>query len=243
MSPSRFVMFHELAPYYDTYLADKDYRGECRYLESIARRHGRSAGRSWLDVGCGTGRHLVYLRKNHSIMGIDPSPEMLRIAHRRLPGTRLEVGDVRTFRLRPKFDVVSCLFGVFGHLENERDVRRALARISAHLVPGGVAIVEPWVDPAHYRAGMIHLMAHDGPTTKAIRLSYSTRRGNLLVVRSHYLVAVRGRPVHHYEEVNTGLMVAPRHLAEMAESVGLRARYLRKGLATGRGLLVGVKRG
>jgi len=241
MSPRPSVMFHEMAPYYDTYLADKDYRRESRIIESIARRYGHSHGRSWLDVGCGTGQHLVHLRKHHSVMGIDQSPEMLRVARRRLPATSLRVGDVRTFRLRRRFDVVSCLFGVFGHLENERDVRRALARIAAHLVPGGVAIVEPWVDPGHYRAGLIHLVARDEPFTKAVRLSYSSRRGDRLVVRSHYLLATRGRPIRHYEEVNIGLMVSPRRLVEMMESAGLRARFRKRGLLPERGLLIGVK--
>ena len=130
-------MFDELAPYYDAFLADKDYRRESRRLEAIARRYGRSRGRTWLDVGCGTGRHLVYLQHHRAVAGIDLSPAMLRIARRRLPRVPLEVGDVRTFRLGRRFDVVSCLFGVLGHIESERDLRRAFARIAAHLAPGG----------------------------------------------------------------------------------------------------------
>lgn len=235
-------MFRELASYYDTYLEAKDYRGESRCLESIARRYGRSRGRTWLDVGCGTGQHLAYLRKHRSVAGIDLSPAMLRIARRRLPGIPLRRGDARTFRLGRQFEVVSCLFGVFGHLESERDLRRAFERIAAHVAPGGVAIVEPWVSPAQYRAGMIHLMSHDDPTTKLVRLAYSTRRGSRLVVRSHYLVATRGRPVLHYEEVSVGRMVAPRDLLRMMEAVGLRSRVVARGLIPGKSLLVGVKR-
>lgn len=234
-------MFDELAPYYDAYLTDKDYRRESRRLEAIARRYGRSRGRTWLDVGCGTGRHLVHLQQHYAVAGIDLSPAMLRIARRRLPRVPLEVGDVRTFRLGRRFDVVSCLFGVLGHIKSERDLRQAFARIAAHLAPGGVALVEPWVNPAHYRAGMIHLMARDEPAAKLVRLSYSTRRGMLLVVRSHYLVATRGRPVLHYEDVNVGRMVAPGRLLQMMEAAGLRARFLTRGLIPGRGLLVGLK--
>lgn len=235
-------MFRELAPYYDTYLFAKDYRGECRRLESIARRYGRTGGRSWLDVGCGTGRHLAYLRKRHSVAGVDLSPEMLRVARHRLPGVPLELGDARTFRLGRTFDVVSCLFGLLGHIEREDDARRVFERISAHLAPGGVAIVEPWIDPAHYRPGFIHLMAHDSPTIKAVRLSYSTRRGQRSVVRSHYLLATPGRPLRHYDEVNVGLMVRPDRLVRIMEEVGLRTRFLARGFNPGRGLLVGVKR-
>ena len=88
---------------------------------------------------------------------------------------------------------------------------------------------------------MIHLMSRDEPAAKLVRLSYSTRRGMLLVVRSHYLVATRGRPVLHYEDVNVGRMVAPSRLLQMMEAAGLRARFLTRGLIPGRGLLVGLK--
>jgi len=245
MRRSGSVMFHELARYYDVYLSGKDYRGESRRLETIAHRYGRTGGPasrgSWLDVGCGTGGHLEYLRKRHPVAGVDLSPEMLRLARIRLPGISLRIGDARTFRFGRTFDVVSCVFGLLGHIEQERDVRRVFERISAHLTPGGVAIVEPWIDPAHYRPGFIHLMVHDDSTTKAVRLSYSTRRGRRLVVRSHYLLATRGRPVRHLGEVSVGLMIPPDRLVRMMEDVGLRARFLPRGLIPGRGLLVGTK--
>jgi len=135
--------FHGLAKYYDAINDWKDYRRETERLETIARSFGRPGRTAWLDVACGTGRHLEFLRRRHTTVGVDGSREMLRIARRRLPGVPLVLADMHTFRLKRRFDVVSCLFSAIGHLRTKEDVRTTFANFARHLNPGGVAIVEP----------------------------------------------------------------------------------------------------
>ncbi|HUI38753.1 MAG TPA: methyltransferase domain-containing protein, partial [Thermoplasmata archaeon] len=77
--------FYQLAKYYDPLNDWKDYRAESRRLIALARRWGRPQSTSWLDVACGTGRHLEFLRQRYATVGVDASPDMLRIARRRLP--------------------------------------------------------------------------------------------------------------------------------------------------------------
>lgn len=241
MTPGRSLMFGRLARYYDVLYVAKDYRGECRTLESVARRWGRSSGRDWLDVACGTGKHLSFLRPHFNVVGVDLSRAMLRAARRRLPGVRLVVGDMRTFRLNATFDVVTCLFSAIGHLPSERGLGQTFANFARHLKPGGVAIVEPWIEPADFRVGSVHLVTHSDPDLKIARLASSGRRGNHTVVRYHYLIGERGRGVEHFEEVDIGLGVPRARLVELMRRSGLTARFLRGGLTSGRGLLVGVK--
>lgn len=235
------LMFHRLAGYYDLLVGDKDYRAECRRLETLARRFGRSGGRSWLDVACGTGRHLEFLRHEYEVTGIDRSPQMLRVARRRLPGIRLLRRDMRTFHLDESFDVVSCLFSAIGHLQTDREVGAAFANFARHLKPGGVVIVEPWIDPAIFRSGHVHLVSkRDGPVLVA-RMSHSTRRGAHSLVHYHYLIGRLGRGVRHFEGTDVGWMVPPRRLVDLLRRAGLRARFVRNGLTPGRGLLIGQK--
>jgi len=241
MRISESLQFYQLADYYDVLVARKDYRSEVRTLEAVARRFGRSGGRSWLDVACGTGRHLAFLRRRHSVMGVDLSTEMLRVARRRLPGVALVQGDMRSFRLGQEFDVVSCLYSAIGHVRTEGDLRKTFTNFARHLKPGGVAIVEPWIDPTEFRREMIHLVTHQGPKGVFVRLAYSRRRGRHSVIRYHYLIGEPGRGIRHLEETDIGLLVARRRLVEIMTEAGLRARFLRHGLPTGRGLLVGVK--
>lgn len=234
-------MFHRLAPYYDDLVGSKDYRSESRALESLARRLLRSRGRRWLDVGCGTGRHLSFLRRHFAVTGVDASREMLRVARGRLPGTRLVLGDMRSFRLGSTFDVVSCLFSAIGHLRSERDVAAAFANFARHLAPGGVAIVEPWIDPEEFRAGYVHLLTHRSPSVTVARMASSSRRGRRSTVRYHYLIGRTGHGVEHFEEVALGLLLPRGRLLELLADAGLTARFLSRGLASGRGLLLGLK--
>ena len=235
------LMFHRLAPYYDELVGAKDYRREARTLEALARRYVRSGGRSWLDVACGTGRHLGFLRRRHVVTGVDVSPEMLRVARRRLPGIRLLRGDMRTLRLDETFDVVSCLYSAIGHLGSERELAATFANFARLLKPGGIAVVEPWIDPADFRPGFVHVLAHTGPTATVARMAVSSRRGRRSSVHYHYLVGRPGHPVEHFEEADPGLLVPRDRLVELLGAAGLRARFLRRGLTAGRGLLVGLR--
>ena len=234
-------MFHQLARFYDDLLAGKDYAAESARLEAIARRYGRCGGKTWLDVACGTGRHLEHLRLHHDVVGVDASAPMLRLARRRLPGVPLVRGDMRSFRLGRTFDVVSCLFSAVAHLATEQDLERTFANFERHLAPGGLAIVEPWIDPAQFRPGFIHLLAHEGPGRTVVRLDHAARRGNRSVLRCHYLVAEADSGIQHWQETDLGLLVPRPRLEAILRRTGLLPRFLDKGLRPGRGLLLGQK--
>lgn len=241
MTAPKSLQFYQLAGYYDAIVAEKDYRTEVKHLEALARRYGRSGGQSWLDVACGTGRHLQFLRRRHTVLGVDLSPEMLRVARRRLPGVRLVTADMRSFRLRDRFDVVTCLYSAIGHLRTEQGLRMAFTNFARHVKPGGIVIVEPWIDPTDFHREMIHLLTHHGPTGTLVRIAYSRRRGNHSVIRYHYLIGERGRGIRHFEETDVGLLVSRQRLVELMAESGLRARFLRAGLTSGRGLLLGQR--
>ncbi len=241
MAASRPLMFHRLAEYYDALVAEKDYRSEARFLEKLVRRMGRSTGRAWLDVACGTGRHLEFLRHAYRITGVDLSAEMLRVARRRLPGARLVRGDMRRFRLEETFDVVSCLFSAVGHLRTERDLRAAIRNLARHLRPGGILLVEPWIDPSEFRSGYVHVFSHASPAVTVARMSVSSRRGNHSVLQYHYLIGQPGRRIRYLRETDVGLLVGRDRFLEILRAAGLVPRFWRRGLTPGRGLFVGVK--
>ncbi len=238
---SRPLMFHRLARFYDLLVGPKDYRAECRRLEALARRFGRSGGDSWLDVACGTGRHLDYLRRDHHVTGVDISPGMLRVARRRLPGVHLVRADMRRFRLKESFDVVSCLYSAIGHLTTARDLSATFANFASHLKPGGVAIVEPWIDPSDFKQGYVHLLSNQADGVTVVRMAYSFPRGSHSYIQYHYLIGQTGRGVQHFEETDIGLLVPRERLLGLMTRAGLRAHFVGRGLTPGRGLLVGQK--
>jgi ubiquinone/menaquinone biosynthesis C-methylase UbiE len=233
--------FHELAQYYDALNASKDYRGESDRLEALARRVGRPGKMTWLDVACGTGRHLEFLSRRHPAVGVDGSAEMLRIARHRLPGVRLVRGDMRTFRLNQRFDVVSCLFSAIGHLQKKTDLQKTFDNFARHLKPGGVAIVEPWIDRSMFHPGFVRLQTYQNPAVSLARLSYSSRRAGHSIVEFHYLIGKSGDKVRYCKVTDVGLLLSREELMGAMRKAGLQPRFLSRGFTPGRGLLVGIK--
>ena len=231
-------LYRDLARYYDVLYDGKDYAAETKFFVRVARQYGRSGGRRWLDVACGTGRHLEYLRPTWDVVGLDGSADMLRVARRRLGPVRLVRADMRSFELGARFDVISCLFSAIGHLQTEADLRRTFRTFAHHLRPGGVVLLEPFVDPAKFIGGYSGLTLQSGDGVKVARAFHSRRRGALAHIHYIYLVAEEGQELWRAEEVDTLRLVAPRRLAELLRGAGLQARVLRSPHFPDRGLLV-----
>jgi SAM-dependent methyltransferase/glycosyltransferase involved in cell wall biosynthesis len=80
-----------------------------RYYHDYVERSVRSLipdGSTVLELGCGTGNLLAALKPSQGL-GLDISPEMLRIARRNHPHLLFEVGDAESFEIpNTKFDFV-----------------------------------------------------------------------------------------------------------------------------------------
>src|SRR5438067_67243 len=139
-------MFTRSAQLYDAIYSFKDYEGEATRLDELIRERKPDA-RTLLDVACGTGKHLEYLRTRYDVEGLDLDPELLAIARERLPDVPLHEGDMRDFDLGRRFDAVTCLFSAIGYMLTVEELAAAVASMARHLEPGGVLLVEPWLEP------------------------------------------------------------------------------------------------
>jgi len=176
----------------------KDYATESDTLVTEIRSR-MPAARSLLDVGCGTGRHLARLRESFDeVAGVEPSAPMRAIAARRLPGVPILDGEVESLATGSRYDVVVCLFSVIGYA---RSLRRAIGRLAAHVRPGGVLIVEPWMSPEQFDDGHVgNDFARVGDRA-IFRMSHSRRDGTVSVLTMHYLVGT-GSGVAHFSDVH-----------------------------------------
>jgi SAM-dependent methyltransferase len=222
------------AAYYDRIYGFRPYREEARTLRSIARR--ATGGRRWLDVGCGTGEHLRYLEKWYDVAGVEPSPAMRRVARRKLPGVRIYPGQMQGFNLSERFDVVSCLFSAVGYLPTVTLLERTLRNFARHLAPGGVVLVEPWIFPEQYRPGRRPaVLRRDLSGAILLRMNVVERRGHRTSMVMHHLYGDR-RGVRYFAERHESTMFTRSEFAKAFRSAGLRARLLRPGLSSKRGL-------
>ena len=237
---ARELSHRQLAGYYDRIYSSKGYRSEALSILRLARRFLGRNPRSLLDVGCGTGRHLAQFVRRLSAAGVDLNSEMLRVAGHRLGRTvPLYRGDMRRFRLNTRFDVVTCLFSAIGYMQTRRDRDLAIANFYRHLNPGGIALVEGWVLPEHWRGKGGDLVTYEDSEVRLARMTSSWRKGHDSIVEYQYLVGERGKGIRHFAEtVHTPLVEAEDMLGSFRRA-GFRPRILRGGTYRVRGLYIG----
>jgi SAM-dependent methyltransferase len=176
---------------YDTTYAEKDYEAECDLVEEALRRFAQRPVRAILDLGCGTGGHLVPLaRRGYELTGVDLSRHMVAIATEKAAaaGVAADIrqGDIRTVDLGRRFDAVLLMFAVIGYQRTNADVRAAFATIARHLEPGGVVFLDAWYGPGVLLdppgSGERVLAGTAGPVTRRVSAERDVRR-HLCTVR------------------------------------------------------------
>jgi len=233
-------MFTKTARFYDKIYAFKDYPAEVQHLVAVIGENARSPGKRLLDVACGTGHHVEYLKEHFDVEGLDLDQELLELARQRNPGVPFHHGDMMAFDLGCQFDVVTCLFSSIGYVKTLDNVRRAVACMTRHLLPGGLLIIEPWFAPGDWHAPSVYASFIDEPDLKIARVNTSFVDGRLSYFDLHYLVGTPEGTEHFVERHELGLFEIDEMRAALADA-GLQVDYDAQGLM-GRGLFVGKKR-
>jgi SAM-dependent methyltransferase len=231
-------MYADSTDLYDKLYAWKDYAAEAEAVAALVREHKRSQGSRLLDLACGTGGHLEYLRDRFDAEGLDLSEGMLAIARKRLPGLPLHRGDLADFDLGTRYDVITCLFSSIGYVKTTDRLRAALERIAHHLEPGGVVLVEPWFDKESFFPNTVHMQTVDEPELKLCRMNTSIVEGDVSILDLHHLVATPEGTRHFVEHHELGLFSAEEHAAAF-EAAGLEHTWLPA--AGDRGMHLGVR--
>lgn len=231
-------MFTKSEQFYDAVYSWKNYPEEARRLKVLIAGHKRSPGNALLDVACGTGGHVPYLRGEFAYEGLDLDPAMLAIARARYPEIPFHEGDMCDFALGRAFDVVTCLFASIAYAKTLPDLRQAIATMARHVRPGGVLIVEPFFGPEKWVVGRPSASFVDQPELKIARMSVAEREGNVAIMDFNYLVATPDGVEHFVERHEMGLYTDEEYRAAFTDA-GLEVVHDAEGLM-GRGVYVGV---
>lgn len=230
------------ADVYDALYAKKNYEAEAAKLKSFIESHKQTDGNQLLDVACGTGLHLPYLVDDFDITGVDLSVQQLVKARERLPDIDFKQGDMRDFDLGLQFAVVTCLFSSIGYVHPYPELEKAIKNMVKHLKPGGVLIVEPWLQPGVFDPTRPpHAETGELPEKglKVTRTAYTSLDGNISVMNMHHVVESPEGTKEFTEEHRLALYT-PEEYQQAFKEAGISFTRDEQGLS-GRSLHIGTK--
>jgi ubiquinone/menaquinone biosynthesis C-methylase UbiE len=234
-------MYKNLAKYYDLIYSFKDYKVEVKRIKEIIDKYKVSKGNKLLDIGCGTGKHLAYLKNDYFCIGTDINVEMLDIARKNVKGVDFIQADMITMDLKKEFNIILCLFSSIGHVKTYANLEKTILNFSNHLVKGGVVIIEPWLTKSFYDAGRPGMTTYDTENLKIARLNTTKIENDLSILEMYYLIAERNKDIEYFlEKHELGLFEIDKFL-EYMHKAGIKAEFLNDGLMKERGLYVGIK--
>jgi SAM-dependent methyltransferase len=230
-------MFDKSAGTYDAIYSWKDYESESNAVRDAFERRAKRPVLDVLDVGCGTGAHMAYLRNHYNVEGLDLDAGLLEIARAKLPGLAFHQGNMLDFDLGERFDAAMCMFGAIAYTLTPDALNMAVANIARHVRPGGVLVIEPWLRPDVYKPDTVHAQYVDEPELKIARIVLSRREGDTAVLDMHYLVGTP-QEVRHFTESHTIGLFSREQMEAAFEQAGLSVAYdesepWRRGLYTG----------
>jgi SAM-dependent methyltransferase len=120
--------------------AGRNVHGEADLVESLGPQ-------TVLDAGCGTGRVAIELaRRGVVVVGVDVDPGMLTEARAKAPELEWVQSDLATVDLNRTFDLVVLAGNVMIFLAPGAEAA-VLARVAAHLHPGGLVVAGFSLEP------------------------------------------------------------------------------------------------
>jgi hypothetical protein len=238
------AMFGKRAALYDLIYQWKDYGKESGRVRELLLAEGVVDGSCILEAACGTGTYMQHLGRWYDLIGFDLNEEMLDIARDKLgPTAKLFQADMVDFTVDEPLDAALCLFSSIGYVYPKQRLRAAAKCFANAVRPGGLVIIEPWVDPEDYRPGYGSMHTYDSPELKLCRAVIGRRDGDMAVMDFHWLVLQIGtEAVEHFIDQHR-LWLCPREVLLGAfEQAGFDCRFEPDGLMPKRGLLIGRKR-
>jgi len=138
--------YEKFACAYDRMMANVDYVRWTNYIDALFKQH-KFLPSKILDLACGTGALTILLaRHGYEMWGVDRAEGMLSVARQKVKQQGLEIqfrrGDMLSFNLNQRFDVVVCTYDSINYALNEEALANVFRSVSKHLEPSGLFIFD-----------------------------------------------------------------------------------------------------
>ena len=102
------------------------------------------------------------------------------------------------------------------------------------------------IEPSHaksvYLSGEPRITTYNGKDAKIARVNFTKIRQATAVLKMHLLIAERGKDVKYFVDSHELGLFGINNTLKVMTTAGLKAKYLKNGLMTGRELFVGIKK-
>ncbi len=236
------MLHNQLAKYYDRVYSFRDYLDEAVRLQNLIIKYAESGGNMLLDVACGTGLHLKHLKDDFACTGVDVSKSMLKIARKNVKDVTFKEADMKTMRLKKQFDIITCMLSSIGYVKTPVSLNKTIQNFSKHLNKGGLVLIEPSHAKSFYVSGEPRITTYDGKEVKIARVNFTRFRQVTAVLNMHIIVAERGNDARYFVDKHELGLFGISDMLKVMKTAGFKSKYLKTGLMTGRGVLVGIKK-
>ncbi|MFN3403461.1 MAG: SAM-dependent methyltransferase [Cytophagaceae bacterium] len=132
------------SPFYHILYKHRDENEAQTFINRLESFLNFSKGMKVLDLGCGRGRHAVYLcQKGLNVTGIDIAQENIRYAKKFSSDTlNFRVHDMRDELWDGGYDVILNLFTSFGYFLSEEEDLKVLNNVYSALKTGGKFVID-----------------------------------------------------------------------------------------------------
>ena len=134
---------NQYAKHYDLIYEHKNYSLESKDFINLIKRYHKTPN-SFLDFGCGTGKHIDHLYKFFNfVVGFDISKSMLEIAKKKIINNNVFFTHNKEFLLKQKFEIIGSFFDVFSYISPE-DLVKTLRLFDKITNKGSLVFIQFW---------------------------------------------------------------------------------------------------
>lgn len=173
-------LYSELAHVYEAmYNTFIDYKEQYELYKDFLVKYDK---KSVLEIACGTGKLSQYFEEDmYDYLGLDLSPEMLKIAKERNPTASYIVSDMRSFQLDETVGSVIIPARSISYLIQNEDVESTLLSIHNSLEQGGILCFD-FIDASRFipEIGIEKTFTHEAKDKGVTYIREGTWRPNLI---------------------------------------------------------------
>ncbi len=169
------------SPYYHILYSNRDHKEAELFIDNLISLLNPPTDTNFLDLGCGKGRHSIYLNaKTYTVTGIDLSEESIAYAKQfESDSLHFQVHDMRKIFQENKFDFILNLFTSFGYFENEEDNFDAIHAVYKALKPNGIFVL----DFLNVEKVIPCILAHETKSLNGIEFNIEKKIENNFIIK------------------------------------------------------------